>query len=93
MSNNTELKADSTVKTGKILVGEVVSNKMDKTVVVKVSRFIKHPKYHKYYKRDDRYKAHDEANTYQVGDKVEIKETRPLSKGKSFTVIGLISQK
>ena len=78
---------------GKELRGTVVSDKMQKTVVVKVSRFIKHPKYQKYYKRDNRYKAHDETNTYKVGDYVTIKETRPLSKDKTFVVPGLVTNK
>ena len=83
---NTDYSIESS---GKILTGVVVSDKMQKTVVVKVSRFIKHPKYQKYYKTDSKYKAHDELNTYHVGDKVQIRETRPLSKDKSFIVIGL----
>jgi len=65
----------------------VVSDKMDKTVVVTVSRFIKHPLYGKFYKVSKKYKAHDEGNTYKVGDKVEIIETRPISKDKHFKVI------
>ena len=67
--------------------GVVVSDKMDKTVVVSVSRFIKHPLYGKFYKVSKRYKAHDEENKHKIGDKVEIVETRPISKDKRFTVI------
>ena len=74
----------------KILKGVVVSDKMDKTVVVTVSRFIKHPKYGKFYQVNKKYKAHDEKNEYKVGDKVEITETRPISKDKKFKVVKLI---
>ena len=72
---------------GKTLKGVVVSDKMDKTVVVSVSRFVKHPKYGKYYNVTKKYKAHDEGNTCKIGDKVEIAETRPISKDKKFKVI------
>ena len=72
------------------LVGVVVSDKMDKTVVVSVSRFVKHPKYGKFYKISKKYKAHDAENKFKVGDKVEIVSTRPLSKDKSFKVLGLV---
>lgn len=72
---------------GKILSGVVVSDKMDKTVVVSVSRFIKHPKYGKFYKVNKKYKAHDAENKFKVGDKVEIMETRPISKEKTFKVV------
>ncbi len=74
--------------TGKELRGIVVSSKMDKTVVVSVTRFVKHQKYGKYMKSSKRYKAHDETNMYKEGDKVTIKETRPLSKDKTFVVTG-----
>ena len=69
---------------GKILKGIVVSDKMDKTVVVSVSRFVKHPKYGKFYSVNKKYKAHDETNKYKTGDKVEIIETRPISKDKKY---------
>lgn len=72
---------------GNILKGVVVSDKMEKTVVVSVSRFIKHPLYGKYYKVSKKYKAHDEENKYKVGDKVEIVETKPISKDKHFEVV------
>lgn len=61
---------------------------MDKTVVVNVTRYIAHKKYGKYFKIDKRYKAHDETNTYKVGDKVTIAETKPISKDKTFVVTG-----
>jgi small subunit ribosomal protein S17 len=72
---------------GKTLKGVVVSNKMDKTIVVSVSRFVKHPLYGKFYKVSKKYKAHDEGNVYKTGDKVEIVETRPISKDKRFKVV------
>ena len=74
-------------KKAKVLKGIVVSDKMSKTVVVSVSRFVKHPLYGKFYKVSKKYKAHDENNEYKVGDQVEIDETRPISKDKKFKVI------
>lgn len=76
-----------TKKTNKILKGVVVSDKMDKTVVVSVTRFVEHKKYGKRIKKIKKYKAHDEGNTKKVGDVVEIEETRPISKDKKFKVI------
>lgn len=67
-----------------------MSDKMQKTVVVSVDRFIKHPKYKKYIKKTKRYKAHDEKEEYNIGDKVIIQECRPMSKDKNFEVIGKI---
>lgn len=71
----------------KKLKGIVVSDKVDKTVVVFVTRFKKHPKYKKYIKRSKKYKVHDEKNEYKKGDKVIIQECRPISKDKHFKVI------
>ncbi|MEK7081209.1 MAG: 30S ribosomal protein S17 [Patescibacteria group bacterium] len=81
------IKEKSLNNKGNFLKGVVVSDKMDKTVVVSVSRFIKHPLYGKFYKVSKKYKAHDEDNKYKVGDKVEIVETRPISKDKRFKVV------
>jgi small subunit ribosomal protein S17 len=67
--------------------GVVVSDKMKDTVVVKVKRFVKHPKYDKYTSIDKRYKAHDAGNSKKVGDKVTIVETAPISKDKRHRVI------
>ena len=67
--------------------GKVVSDKMDKTVVISTERYVKHPKYGKYYTITKRYKAHDELNTYKVGDTVIIEESRPISKDKNFIVL------
>ncbi len=74
-------------KQQKILKGTVVSDKMDKTVVVAVSRFVKHPKYQKFLKITKKYKAHDEGNVHKVGETIEIAETRPISKDKHFKVV------
>ncbi|MFA5778093.1 MAG: 30S ribosomal protein S17 [Candidatus Paceibacterota bacterium] len=82
-----KIQEKNTENKGKFLKGVVVSDKMDKTVVVSVSRFVKHPLYGKFYKISKKYKAHDEANKYKIGDKVEIVETRPISKDKKFKVV------
>ena len=74
-------------KTKKILKGVVVSDKMNKTVVVKVSRFVEHKKYGKRIKKTKKYKAHDEENIKKVGDIVMIEEIKPMSKEKHFKVI------
>ena len=70
----------------KTQTGVVVSDKMDKTVVVKVDRIVKHPVYNKYIKRSAKYKAHDEENQCKIGDRVQIIESRPLSKQKCWKV-------
>lgn len=72
---------------GKILTGIVVSDKMKDTCVVSVVRFVKHKKYKKYYKVSKKYKAHDAGNAKKIGDKVSIKESRPISKDKHFVVL------
>lgn len=76
----------------KTQVGIVVSNKMDRTVVVKVDRLIKHSVYNKYIKRTAKYKAHDEDNSCKTGDRVVIVETRPLSKDKRWQVRQIIER-
>ena len=68
------------------LVGSVVSDKMDKTVIVLVERLVKHPLYHKYIRRRARFAAHDENNDCRVGDKVLLTGTRPLSRTKRWRV-------
>jgi small subunit ribosomal protein S17 len=70
----------------KVMVGVVVSDKMDKTVVVKVDSIVKHPAYKKYMKRSITCKAHDEQNDCAAGDKVLIVESRPMSKDKRWRV-------
>ncbi|PSB91528.1 30S ribosomal protein S17 [Candidatus Pandoraea novymonadis] len=83
---------NDTVKTAlkRTLVGTVVSSKMNKTVTVLVERQEKHPLYGKYIVRSKKYPAHDETNQFKEGDKVEIQETRPQSKKKSWIVSRLL---
>jgi small subunit ribosomal protein S17 len=71
----------------RILQGVVVSDAMDKTVVVRVERRVMHPVYKKFIRRSKKYSAHDETNSYKVGDVVRIEECRPISKNKCWTVI------
>ena len=73
--------------TKKVLSGIVVSDKMKDTIVVAVERYEKHPKYEKYTKIRKKFKAHDAGNTKKIGDKVDIVETKPISKDKHFMVI------
>ena len=73
----------------KTRVGKVVSNKMDKTIVVAIVDNVQHPLYKKIIKRTIKLKAHDENNTCNIGDRVEIMETRPLSKDKRWRLVGL----
>ncbi|MBU3895717.1 30S ribosomal protein S17 [Patescibacteria group bacterium] len=69
------------------LTGKVISNKMQKTVVVQVERIKEHPKYRRRFKVHNSFKAHDEKGEYQIGDTVVIEETKPLSKDKNWIVI------
>lgn len=71
----------------RILQGVVVSDKMEKTVVVRVERRVMHPIYKKFIRRSKKYHAHDENNTFKAGDTVRIRECRPLSKTKTWEVI------
>lgn len=82
--NNNENKEKKSAKKGKI--GVVVSDKMDKTVVVKIDRLKMHSKYKKKYKVSKKYKAHDAENKFKIGDKVMIIETKPISKDKKWIV-------
>ncbi len=77
----------------KKLTGTVVSDKMDKTRTIEVERVKKHPRYHKRFKISKKYKAHDEKNEYGVGDKVIIRECRPLSKDKKWRIVEKIENK
>lgn len=81
------MKKNKDKNTAKIFKGEVVSTKMEKTVVVRVERVFRHPLYKKTIRRHKRYKAHNERFNLKEGDKVVIKETRPLSKEKHFIVV------
>lgn len=81
------------LKQSRVLKGVVVSDKMTKTVVVKISSLKKHPKYKKYFKVSQKYKAHDEENQYHTGDQVLIQETRPMSKEKRWIVVSKTDDK
>ena len=72
--------------------GIIVSNKMDKTVVVQVERLVKHPLYKKYIRRRNKFTAHDKDNACGIGDRVEISESRPLSKTKRWRVVRIIEK-
>ena len=76
----------------KVMVGTVVSNKMDKTIVVAVETNVKHPIYGKIVKRTYKLKAHDEENVCQIGDKVKVMETRPLSKDKRWRLVEVVEK-
>jgi small subunit ribosomal protein S17 len=76
----------------KELVGQVTSDKMDKTVVVIVERTVRHPLYDKVLRRVKKYKAHDEQNTCQIGDRVRIVESRPLSREKRWRVVEIVER-
>jgi small subunit ribosomal protein S17 len=76
----------------KVYTGKVVSNKMDKTVVVAVTRMFQHPVYKKTVKKVSTFKAHDEVNQCKVGDEVKITETRPLSKDKRWLVLEILDK-
>lgn len=80
------------IKKKRTVRGVIVSDKMHKTVVVLVERYVKDPKYGKYRQISKRYKAHDENNEYNVGDRVVIEETAPMSKDKTFIVKEVISK-
>lgn len=77
----------------KVLIGTVVSDKMDKTVVVKVERVYRHPMYGKVVKSHKKFYAHDENNQCKIGDVVKIMETRPLSKLKRWRVVEILQRK
>ena len=76
----------------KTRVGVVVSDKMDKTIVVAVEQKVKHPLYKKYIMRTKKLKAHDEQNECGIGDKVMVMETRPLSKDKNWRLVNIIEK-
>ncbi|MCL6593412.1 MAG: 30S ribosomal protein S17 [Alicyclobacillus sp.] len=76
----------------KVLVGKVVSDKMDKTIVVAVEQMVKHSLYGKTMRRTRKYKAHDERNEAKIGDVVRIMETRPLSKEKRWRLVEIVEK-
>ena len=76
--------------TASVLTGRVVSDKMDKSITVLIERLVRHPLYGKQLRRSTKIKAHDEDNVCQQGDLVRIKETRPISKTKSWTLVEVV---
>lgn len=76
-----------TLSNGKVLKGTVVASKMQDTCTVAVERFVMHPKYKKFMRRTKKFLVHDAGNTAKVGEMVEIKETRPISKRKHFELV------
>ncbi len=80
---------DTTVRT---LSGKVVSDKMEKTITVRIERRVRHPLYGKIISRSSKIKAHDESNECRIGDVVTIKETRPLSKSKSWALVEVVER-
>ena len=76
----------------KVRDGVVVSDKMQKTIVVQVERTVQHPKYRKYLSQRKRYKAHDEKNECKIGDRVRIEETRPLSRDKRWRLQSILER-
>ena len=79
-------------KNPRSLVGRVVSDRMDKTIVVTVERRIQHPLYKKYVRRSKKFHAHDPENTCHIGDVVRIEECRPLSKTKTWRLVSVVTQ-
>lgn len=86
--------AENTQKRGRLndAVGTVISDKMDKTISVKIYRLVKHARYSKYIRRTSVFKAHDETNQARIGDKVRIYETRPMSKTKRWKLAEVIEK-
>ncbi len=83
---------DASEKQARLLMGKVLSNKMDKTIVVEITRTVKHPLYGKVIKKFKKYSAHDEANACEIGDVVEIAECRPLSKTKHMILNRIVTK-
>ena len=79
-------------KSGRTVVGRVVSDKMDKTVSVAIERLVKHPMYGKYIRRTTKLMAHDETNECKAGDRVAISDCRPIAKNKSWRVVDVVER-
>ena len=92
INETVEIAASPARNLRKERTGIVVSNKMDKTIVVKIEERVTHSKYSKILKRSIRFKAHDEKNECDIGDKVLIMETRPLSKDKHFRLVEILQK-
>lgn len=89
MSNNETISGGE--KTGRTVIGKVISDKMQKTIVVVVERTVKHPKYGKIMRRRTKLHAHDENQVCKIGNTVKIRESRPLSKMKSWVLVEVIA--
>ena len=94
MANDSAAKAEDVSERGmkRVEVGIVSSDKRDKTITVEVKRLVKHPRYGKYLNRSTLYHAHDEKNEAKMGDRVEIIETRPLSKQKRWRLVQILER-
>ena len=92
ISSSAEARAEPKAKNTRTLVGKVVSDKRNKTITVQIERRTKHELYGKIVARSSKYHAHDENGEYRVGDVVEIAETRPISKTKSWVVTRLVQK-
>jgi small subunit ribosomal protein S17 len=88
----TEAKAVEQVKVPNLITGQVISDNMNKTIVVQVERKVKHPVYGKYVKRSTKMYVHDEENSSRVGDVVKIQQTRPLSKTKRWKLVEIVNR-
>lgn len=88
----TETNSVDQAKSERSIMGQVVSNKMNKTIVVQVERKVKHPVYGKYVKRTSKMYVHDEENSSRVGDVVRIQQTRPLSKTKRWKLVEIVKR-
>jgi small subunit ribosomal protein S17 len=88
----TEATSADQTKTVRSIIGQVVSDKMNKTIVVQVDRKVKHPMYGKYVKRTSKMYVHDEENSSRVGDVVRIQQTRPLSKTKRWKLVEILKR-
>ena len=87
-----EIQAQETQAQQRTVVGKVISDKMDKTIVVEVVRNVRHPMYGKYLRRSTRLYAHDETNQCKIGDEVLIKQSRPISKTKHWQLVEVVKE-
>lgn len=89
-TKTTQKKTEENTRNGKVLKGVVTSDKMKDTIVVQVTRYVKHKKYEKFMKLRKKHQAHDAGNTAKIGDNVVITETKPISKRKRFTLVSIV---
>ncbi|MBI4353987.1 MAG: 30S ribosomal protein S17 [Candidatus Omnitrophica bacterium] len=89
-TETTEHSASQRTQTRKVRLGTVVSNRMQKTIVIRVDRLVQHPTYQRVVRRATNFKAHDETNSAKIGDYVKIMETRPLSKDKRWRLVEIL---